>query len=163
MTGAVSVPAAEPVPPGLAAVPDGPRTWLLPSWPDGATPAVLEQYELAPMPLDRSGQARRVLAAALRCCWANLDDAPWPGVPAPVPAVLDVYAGMTRGDAALAGRWATGELRRLADTGWLVLDEARGVVRTGPRTALWPHEALGPLRDLLRRMPGPSREALGDE
>ncbi|WP_019631563.1 hypothetical protein [Actinomadura atramentaria] len=157
--GADGTGAADPAPPGLAAVADGPRAWLLPSWPDGATPALLEQYEVAPMPLDRAGQARRVLAAALRCCWTALDDAPWPGEPAPVAAVLAVYAGMTRGDAALAGRWATGELRRLADTGWLLLDEAAGTVRPGPRTALWREESLGPLRDLLRRMPGPGAAA----
>ncbi|MFD0691703.1 hypothetical protein [Actinomadura fibrosa] len=155
--------ASEPVPEGTAAAGDGERVWLLPSWPDGATPALLEEYETAPMPLDRSGQARRVLAAALRCCWTRPDDAPWPGAPAAVADVLEVYGGMSRGDADLARRWATGELRRLADTGWLLLDEESGTVRPGPRVALWAEPSLASLRDLLRRLPEPPQRAEGGD
>ncbi|WP_246342786.1 hypothetical protein [Actinomadura verrucosospora] len=157
--GAPSVAAADPVPAGTAAAADGDRVWLLPVWPDGATPALLEEYQTAPMPLDRAGQARRVLAAALRCCWTRLDDAPWPGTRATVAAVLDVYAGMSRGDADLARRWATGELRRLADTGWLLLDEKAGGVRLGPRVSLWAEHTLSSLRALLHRLPEPPRSA----
>ncbi|HEU5031233.1 MAG TPA: hypothetical protein VFV01_40400 [Spirillospora sp.] len=161
--GAPSVAAADPVPAGTAAAADGDRVWLLPVWPDGATPALLEEYQTAPMPLDRAGQARRVLAAALRCCWTRLDDAPWPGAPSTVAAVLDVYAGMSRGDADLARRWATGELRRLADTGWLLLDEGSGdkggIVRPGPRVSLWAEHTLSSLRSLLRRLPEPPPES----
>ncbi|GGQ41909.1 hypothetical protein BKA00_003041 [Actinomadura coerulea] len=153
--GGPSVPASDPVPPGTVAAADGARVWVLPVWPDGATPALLEEYDTAPMPLDRAGQARRVLAAALRCCWTRLDDAPWPGSPSTVADVLEVYAGMTRGDTDLARRWATGELRRLSETGWLLLDEASGAVRPGPRVALWPEGSLASLRDLLRRLPEP--------
>ncbi|MFC6886494.1 MULTISPECIES: hypothetical protein [Actinomadura] len=153
--GTPSIPVSEPVPAGMSSASDGERVWPLPAWPDGATPALLEEYQTAPMPLDRPGQARRVLAAALRCCWTRLDDDPWPGRPAAVAAVLEVYAGMSRGDAELARRWATGELRRLADTGWLLLDEQSGTVRPGPRVALWPDGTLGSLRDLLRRLPQP--------
>ncbi|MEU9020526.1 hypothetical protein [Actinomadura sp. NPDC048394] len=161
--GAPSVAAADPVPAGTSAATDGDRVWLLPVWPDGATPALLEEYQTAPMPLDRAGQARRVLAAALRCCWIRLDDAPWPGAPATVAAVLDVYAGMSRGDADLARRWATGELRRLADTGWLLLDEGSGdkggIVRPGPRVSLWAEHTLSSLRSLLHRLPEPPPES----
>lgn len=155
LLGGPSMPAADPVPPGTVAATDGDRVWLLPEWPDGATPALLEEYETAPMPLDRAGQARRVLAAALRCCWTRLDDAPWPGSPATVATVLDVYANMSRGDSDLARRWATGELRRLHDTGWLLLDEPAGTLRPGPRVALWPDGSLASLRDLLHRLPEP--------
>lgn len=155
--GAPSIPAAAPVPPGTVEATDGARVWLLPVWPDGATPALLEEYETAPMPLDRAGLARRVLAAALRCCWRRLDDAPWPGTTATVADVLDVYANMTRGDTGLARRWATGELRRLSDTGWLLLDEVSGGVRPGPRVALWAEGSLASLRDLLHRLPEPPR------
>ncbi|MFI0486144.1 hypothetical protein [Actinomadura sp. 9N215] len=155
--GAPPIAVSEPVPPGVVGATDGTRVWLLPEWPDGATPALLEEYETPPMPLDRAGQARRVLGAALRCCWPRLDDAPWPGVPSRVADVLDVYANMTRGDTDLARRWATGELRRLSDTGWLLLDEAAGGVRLGPRAALWPEGSLASLRDLLRRLPEPPR------
>lgn len=155
LLGAPAIAVSEPVPPGLPTASDGSRVWPLPPWPDGATPALLEEYDIAPMPLDRPGQARRVLAAALRCCWTRLDDAPWPGEPAPVGDVLEVYVRMSRGDAELARRWATGELRRLHDTGWLLLDEDTATVRTGPRIALWPEGSLGPLRDLVRRLPQP--------
>ncbi|GAA2416598.1 hypothetical protein GCM10010191_28780 [Actinomadura vinacea] len=155
VVGLVPIPVSEPLPGGMPAASDGEHAWPLPSWPDGATPAVLEEYEVAPVPLDRTGQARRVLAAALRCCWTRPDDAPWPGGTAAVAAVLEVYAGMSRGDPELARRWATGELRRLADTGWLLLDEEAGTVRPGPRVALWREETLGTLRDLLRRLPQP--------
>ncbi|WP_232385114.1 hypothetical protein [Actinomadura violacea] len=157
--GVPSVAAADPVPAGTAAATDGDRVWLLPVWPDGATPALLDEYQTAPMPLDRAGQARRVLAAALRCCWTRLDDAPWPGTRATVAAVLDVYAGMSRGDADLARRWATGELRRLADTGWLLLDEKAGGVRLGPRVSLWAEHTLSSLRALLHRLPEPPPSA----
>ncbi|WP_243719617.1 hypothetical protein [Actinomadura sp. KC06] len=158
--GAPSIAVSEPVPPGAVGATDGVRVWLLPEWPDGATPALLEEYETPPMPLDRAGQARRVLAAALRCCWPRLDDAPWPGTRAAVAGVLDVYANMTRGDTDLARRWATGELRRLSDTGWLLLDESAGAVRPGPRVALWSEGSLASLRDLLRRLPEPPRPDL---
>src|ERR1043166_9171373 len=99
----------------------------------------------------RPAQTRRVLAAALRCCWTDLDAAPWPGRAAPIADALEVYVGMARGDADLMRRWALGDLRRLADTAWLLLDETAGTVRPGPRTATWPEESLGSLRDLLRR------------
>ncbi|MBA9004712.1 hypothetical protein [Thermomonospora cellulosilytica] len=158
ITGPVAAPASEPVPAGLTRVGDRERVWALPSWPDGATPAVLEEYQTAAMPLDRPGQARRVLAAALRCCWRRLDDSPWPGDAAPLADVLEVYVATTRGDAELKRRWAVGDLRRLADTGWLLLDEEAGTVRPGPRTALWAEESLAPLRALLRRMPPPPVE-----
>jgi len=107
------------------------------------------------MPLDRPGQARRVFAAALRCCWRRLDDAPWPGETAAIAEVLEVYTAMTRGDAELMRRWAVGDLRRLADTGWLLRDEEAGTVRLGPRVVLWAEESLGSLRDLIRRLPQP--------
>lgn len=152
--GTPSVSVRDPLPPGAATASDGDRVWLLPRWPDGATPALLEEYDTAPMPFERTGQARRVLAAALRCCWTQLDDAPWPGSPSAVAAVLEVYAGMSR-DTELARRWATGELRRLHDTGWLLLDEASGTVRPGPRVALWAEGSLTSLRALLPTLPHP--------
>lgn len=161
--GPVAVPVTEPVPHGMTPAADGPRVWLLPVWPDGATPALLAEYDTAPMPMERAGTARRVLAAALRCCWTELDTAPWPGRIAAIADVLDVYVAMTRGAALsergtaatdLMSRWAVGDLRRLADSGWLLLDEEAGTVRLGPRTAAWPEEGLSSLRDLVRRLPG---------
>lgn len=152
--GPVAVPVADPVPHGMATAADGPQVWLLPVWPDGATPATLAEYDTAPVPMERAGTARRVLAAVLRCCWTELDTAPWPGRTAAIADVLEVYLAMTRGDADLMRRWAVGDLRRLADSGWLLLEEEAGAVRLGPRTATWPEEGLNSLRDLVRRLPG---------
>ncbi|GAA2107219.1 hypothetical protein [Actinomadura alba] len=158
--GPVPIGPADPAPAGLtrAVEPSG-RVWLLPAWPDGATPALLEEYQTAPPSMDRPGQARRVFAAALRCCWTDLDTAPWPGRTAAIAAALEVYTCMGRGDADLMRRWGLGDLRRLADSGWLLLDETAGTVRLGPRTAAWPADALSSLRDLLRRLPQPPEQA----
>ena len=156
--GPVSIGPADPVPAGMTRAAVRTQVWLLPAWPDGATPALLEDYQTAPPSMDRAGQARRVLAAALRCCWTDLDTPPWPGRTATVAAALEVYAGMARGDADLMRRWGLGDLRRLADSGWLLLDEAAGTVRLGPRTATWPEESLSSLRDLLRRLPPPPED-----
>ena len=160
--GPVALDPAEPVPPGMVPAQDGSRVWPLAAWPDGATPALLEEYETAPMPLDRPGQARRVLAAALRCCWTEVDTAPWPGRTAAIADVLEVYAAMGRGDVELARRWAVGELRRLGDSGWLRLDEPAGSLRLGPRTATWPDESLAALRDLVGRLPEAPGGAAGE-
>jgi hypothetical protein len=138
--GPVAIGVSEAAPAGMTLAVDGGLVWLLQSWPDGATPALLEEYDTAAVAVERAGAARRVLAAALA-------------------DVLEVYVAMSRGDADLMRRWATGDLRRLADSGWLVLDEAAGTLRLGPRTALWPDESLGSLRDLVRRLP----EAVPDE
>jgi hypothetical protein len=35
-------------------------------------------------------ETSRLLAAALRCCWADVQASPWPGQPATVREVLDV-------------------------------------------------------------------------
>jgi len=160
--GAVAKDATVPAPPGMTLAQDGSQVWPLPAWPDGATPALLEEYETAAMPLDRPGQARRVLAAALRCCWTEVDAAPWPGRTSAIADVLEVYVAMGRGDAELARRWALGELRRLNDSGWLRLDEPAGTLRLGPRTATWPEDNLSALRDLVRRLPEPP-PALAEE
>jgi hypothetical protein len=155
VTGPLAIAPADPAPAGLTRAGGSTPVWLLPAWPDGATPALLEDYQTAPPSMDRSGQARRVLAAALRCCWTDLDTAPWPGRTAAIADALEVYAGMARGDAGLMRRWGLGDLRRLADSGWLLLDEAAGTLRPGPRIATWPEESLSSLRDLLRRLPAP--------
>ncbi|GAB3427331.1 hypothetical protein [Flindersiella endophytica] len=132
--------------------------WLLGTWPDGTTPSVIEEYDIGPVPVERSGETRRALAAALRCCWADLDGPAWPGVAASIDQVTACYSELGRGDADLLARWALGALRRLAESGWLRLDQAAGTVRLGPRVALWPDESLTPLRETLKRMPLPNVE-----
>ncbi|GIH99265.1 hypothetical protein [Planobispora takensis] len=159
-TGPLPLGAGEPVPHGMIRLEHGDGTGLaLPAWPDGATPSLLEEYQVAPVAVERSGETRRVLAAALKCCWSDLAAGPWPGVPAPVDEVLAAYRALIgRGDD-LMRNWAIGALRRLHDSAWLVV--ADGLVRLGPRCACWPEESHAQLRELVRRLPAPGQEAAG--
>ncbi|MFI6511196.1 hypothetical protein ACIBCT_26610 [Streptosporangium sp. NPDC050855] len=148
-----------PAPPGMARLGRGDGTGLaLPVWPDGATPSLLEEYQVTPVAVERSGETRRVLAAALRCCWTDLSADPWPGVPAPMDDVLSAYRALIgRGDD-LMRNWAIGALRRLHDSAWL--EVADGHVRLGPRCASWPASSHAQLRELMRRLPS-GEEARG--
>ncbi|MEU6726218.1 hypothetical protein ABZ917_21175 [Nonomuraea wenchangensis] len=130
----------------------------LPVWPDGVTPALLEEYQVAPAPVERAGETRRVLAAVLKCCWTDLSVDPWPGSPAPVELVLDTYRALIGRTDDLMRNWAVGALRRLHDSAWVVVDD--GVVMLGPRCALWPVEAHAQLQELVRRLPSPDRAEL---
>ncbi|MFD8534372.1 hypothetical protein ACFV0L_43880 [Streptosporangium canum] len=151
-TGPLPLGAGEPAPRGMVRLAHGDGTGLaLPVWPDGATPSLLEEYQVAPVNVERSGETRRVLAAALKCCWSDLGADPWPGVPAPVEDVLSAYRALIgRGDD-LMRNWAVGALRRLHDSAWLTVED--GVVRLGPRCACWPPESHAQLRELMRRLP----------
>ncbi|MFG1754848.1 helix-turn-helix domain-containing protein [Streptosporangium sandarakinum] len=149
----------EPAPAGMlrAGLGDGTGT-ALPAWPDGAAPSLLEEYQVAPVAVERSGETRRVLAAALKCCWTDLAADPWPGSPAPVDEVLAAYRALIgRGDD-LMRNWAVGALRRLHDSAWLTVEA--GVVRLGPRCASWPAESHAQLRELLRRLPSGAEGAV---
>ncbi|WP_260477716.1 hypothetical protein [Nonomuraea sp. WAC 01424] len=130
----------------------------LPVWPDGVTPSLLEEYQVAAVPVERAGETRRVLAATLKCCWRDLSVDPWPGDPAPVELVLDTYRALIGRTDDLMRNWARGALRRLHDSAWIVLDD--GVVTLGPRCALWPVESHAQLQELVRRLPEPERPEL---
>nr|WP_246075510.1 hypothetical protein [Nonomuraea terrae] len=130
----------------------------LPVWPDGVTPSLLDEHQVAPVPVERSGETRRVLAAVLKCCWNDLSADPWPGDPAPVELVLDTYRALIGRTDDLMRNWAIGALRRLHDSAWVVLDD--GVVSLGPRCALWPAESHAQLRELVRRLLEPERPEL---
>ncbi|MGN9842415.1 hypothetical protein ACTMTI_30255 [Nonomuraea sp. H19] len=130
----------------------------LPVWPDGVTPSLLDEYQVAPAPVERSGETRRVLAAVLKCCWTDLSVDPWPGDPAPVELVLDTYRALIGRTDDLMRNWAIGALRRLHDSAWIVMDD--GVVLLGPRCALWPVESHAQLQELVRRLPEPERPEL---
>ncbi|MET7327637.1 hypothetical protein [Nonomuraea sp. NPDC005650] len=130
----------------------------LPVWPDGVTPSLLEEYQVAPVPVERSGETRRVLAAVLKCCWTDLSVDPWPGEAAPVELVLDTYRALIGRTDDLMRNWAIGAMRRLHDSAWIVVDD--GVVTLGPRCALWPVESHAQLQELVRRLPEPERPEL---
>ncbi|MGW0805417.1 hypothetical protein [Nonomuraea sp. NPDC002799] len=151
--------AEDAAPPGMARLtrPDS-TGQALPVWPDGVTPSILDEYQVAPIPVERSGETRRVLAAALKCCWSDLSADPWPGTPAPVELVLDTYRALIGRADDLMRNWAIGALRRLHDSAWIVMDD--GVVFLGPRCALWPVESYAQLQELVRRLPEPERAEL---
>ncbi|MGW6503179.1 hypothetical protein [Nonomuraea angiospora] len=151
--------AGEPAPLGMVRLtrPDS-TGQALPVWPDGVTPSLLEEYQVAPVPVERSGETRRVLAAVLKCCWTDLSVDPWPGEPAPVELVLDTYRALIGRTDDLMRNWAIGAMRRLHDSAWIVVDD--GVVTLGPRCALWPVESHAQLQELVRRLPEPERPKL---
>ncbi|MGN9788911.1 hypothetical protein ACTMTF_46485 [Nonomuraea sp. ZG12] len=157
--GPVPLGAAVPAPGGMLRLSRHDYTGqALPLWPDGVTPSLLEEHQVAPMPVERAGETRRVLAAVLTCCWSDHSTDPWPGDPAPMERVLDTYRALIGRSDDLMRNWAIGALRRLHDSAWIVM--ADGIVSLGPRCALWPVESQSVLKDLVRRIPEPERRAL---
>ncbi|MFD1547841.1 hypothetical protein [Nonomuraea guangzhouensis] len=130
----------------------------LPVWPDSATPSLLDEYQVPPVPVERAGETRRVLAATLKCCWSDLSVDPWPGTPAPAELILDTYRALIGRTDDLMRNWAIGALRRLHDSAWIVMSD--GVVSLGPRCALWPVESHAQLKELVRRIPVPEHRDL---
>ncbi|MDF5752340.1 hypothetical protein [Spongiactinospora sp. TRM90649] len=142
------------VPAGMARLArDGEPEVALPVWPDGASPTLLSEYQVSPVTAERSGEARRVLAACLKCCWTDLAADPWPGVAAPIEAVLAAYRALIGRTDDLMRNWAVGALRRLHDSAWIVM--TGGSIRLGPRCATWAPESHALLRELMARLPEP--------
>ncbi|MCG5214183.1 hypothetical protein [Streptosporangium sp. KLBMP 9127] len=157
-TGPLSLTAGVAAPPGMVRLARSDGTGLaLPLWPDGVTPSLLEEYQVNPVSAERSGEARRVLAACLKCCWSDHAGDPWPGDPAPLDLVLAAYRALIGRNDDLMRNWAIGALRRLHDSAWVILSGA--TVRLGPRCATWPAESHAHLRELVRRLPDPEPPA----
>lgn len=158
-SGPVRLASGEPAPPGMVRLTNTDTTGVaLPVWPDGVTPALLEEYQLPPISVERSGETRRVLAACLKCCWPDLSIDPWPGEPAPAELILDTYRALIGRTDDLMRNWAIGALRRLHDSAWIIMSD--GIVRLGPRCATWPTEAHAQLQELVRRIPDAPRTTL---
>ncbi|MFI6322534.1 hypothetical protein ACIBG8_33700 [Nonomuraea sp. NPDC050556] len=157
--GPVRLASGEPAPPGMVRLTNADTTGVaLSVWPDGVTPALLEEYQLPPISVERSGETRRVLAACLKCCWPDLSIDPWPGEPAPAELILDTYRALIGRTDDVMRNWAIGALRRLHDSAWIIMSD--GVVRLGPRCATWPTEAHAQLQELVRRIPDAPRTTL---
>lgn len=135
--------------------PDARSVWLLPDLPENARPDVLDELGLAGSHVDQRGDTARVLAACLRCCWADPSGPIWPGVVATFDAVAASFNTITdnRDERALHAA-ALGAIRRLTGSGWLLFDEEMRTVRLGPRVAMWTTAELSSLRELWRSMPG---------
>ncbi|HEY4462991.1 MAG TPA: hypothetical protein VGN41_10050 [Streptosporangiaceae bacterium] len=153
-----------PVPAGMIrlAEPDGsarPAAWLVPQVPESADARVLAELGLAGPLLEQPNDTARMLAACLRCCWADPLQPPWPGQPAAPAGVLAVFRDLTGPrDEAAHRRSAVGALRRLGQAGWVLRDEAAGTIRLGPRVALWTTSDLSVLRQLWRSISPPERD-----
>jgi hypothetical protein len=156
--GPLRVTSATRVPAGMLRLVErgGERCWLLPRPPDDVTPAVLPELRMQVLPVEYPNETSRVLAAALRCCWADVQASPWPGQPAMVREVLDVVDQLMpgRGEEVLH-RFGTGALRRLHASRWLDVDDEVQRVCLGPRVATWPDHDLPALRELCRELPPP--------
>ncbi|WP_163505770.1 hypothetical protein [Fodinicola acaciae] len=156
-TGPLLVDPEVPTPDGMRRLPEPgtEQAWLVPATPDEVTPSVVTELGLGLIGVEQPNETNRVLLCCLRCCWSDADK-PWPGVAASMDDILDVAAQLAPGRSAESTRMLTvGALRRLATHRWILLDEAKSVVRLGPAVALWPDSDLGTLRDLCRDMPGP--------
>lgn len=134
----------------------GEYCWLVPRPPDDVTPAVLRELRMQVLPVEFPNETSRVLAAALRCCWIDIQASQWPGQPATVRDVLDVVDQLTpgRGDEVLH-RLGVGALRRLNASRWLDVDHDAQSVFLGPRVATWSDQDLPALRELCRELPLP--------
>lgn len=156
--GPLRVPSATRIPAGMLRLVerDSEHCWLLHRPPDDVTPAVLRELRMQVLPVEFPNETSRVLAAALRCCWPDVQTGPWPGQSATTREVLDVVDQLIpgRGEEVLH-RLGTGALRRLHTSRWLDIDAEAQRVCLGPRVATWPEQDLPALRELRRELPLP--------
>lgn len=98
-----------------------------------------------------------VFAAALRACWIDPDEHPYPGRTVPKQQILDAVGtlGPLRG-VAVDGigmlRHQKAALPKLRAAGFLA-DTADEQVRLGPRVAIWSEQEIAALRHTYDRMP----------
>jgi hypothetical protein len=136
--------------------------WLLTVVPEGASPSVLEELGLPALAVEQPNDTARVLAACLRCCWAEPTGPMWPGTTASRQEVAAMFEEITNRDEVASNRALVAAIRRLAGAGWLLWDEPGQTVRLGPRVATWGPADLSALRELWRMLPSPADIGLGD-
>jgi hypothetical protein len=133
---------------------DADAVWLLPVLPEGAGPTVLDELSLIATAVEQPNDTARVLAACLRCCWADPNGSPWPGVVAGWEQVTSVFRGITDNrDERYSNIALVAGVRRLAGAGWLRWSETTREVQLGPRVAAWRDPELSTLRELWRLIP----------
>lgn len=144
-----------------AAEPDGSSVWMLPTLPDGAGHAVLEELGTPPVAVEQPNETARVLAICVTCCWPDRDGPTWPGTVGTLTQIKAVYAGMRgRPEQSSDLTLIIGSLRRLHATHWLRWNEKAGEVRLGPRTITWGPSQQATLRELCRVLPDSPPAAL---
>jgi hypothetical protein len=107
--------------------------------------------------VDPSVETVLTFAAALRACWLDESEHPFPGVAAEVESILEARAilGTLSGSDGNDGRSAEfhrkGALRRLRAAGYLSGTET--TVRLGPRVAAWSEGQVDALRAVYEQFP----------
>jgi len=149
------IPPGAPTPAGMLRLPepDGSGAWLLPVLPDNASAAVLDELGLPSHALEHPNDTARVLAACVKCCWADPAGPLWPGVSVPWEQVAASFGTIVDRDEAATHRALLAGVRRLARSGWLRWDEGAPMIRLGPRVAAWNAAQLATLREMCRSMP----------
>jgi len=146
---------------------DASAVWLLPVLPEGASPTVLDELGLTATGVEQPNDTARVLAACLRCCWADPTGSPWPGVVASWDQLTSVFRGITDNrDERYSNIALVAGVRRLAGSGWLRWSEKTREVQLGPRVAAWRDPELSTLRELWRLIPSidkPDRPGTKDQ
>jgi hypothetical protein len=143
--------------------PDVTAVWLLAVLPEGARPSVSEELGLPVLAVEQPNDTARVLAACLRCCWAEPTGPMWPGTPASKEEVAAVFGEITNRGEAASNRALLAALRRLAGAAWILWDEPAQTVRLGPRVAAWGPADLSALRELRRMLPSSADTARSDD
>jgi hypothetical protein len=133
--------------------PDVAAVWLVPVVPDDARPSMSEELGVPAVAVEQPNDTARVLAACLRCCWADPTGPMWPGIPVSKDNVTSVFREITNRDESASNRAVIAAVRRLAAAGWLLWDEPVQRVRLGPRVAAWGPAELSTLRELWRMLP----------
>jgi len=118
---------------------------------------------MAALRATRPAQARltRALAACVRACWPDRDQALYPGVPASRADILDaiISLGAIGGHEESTGKGgaihAKGALNTLQGAG-LIEQHADGTITLGPVTATWSERDQGTLRANWHRLPTPT-------
>jgi hypothetical protein len=152
------VPVGTPATEGLLRLvePDASAVWLVRDQPETAGPGLLDELGLAGSVVEQPNDTARVLAAVLRCCWADPTGPIWPGAVACWPAVTSVFRAFADRDEGAFRRAAVAAVRRLHGSGWVLWDEPGQQVRLGPRVATWSQADLTVLREVHRQMPPPA-------
>ena len=156
--GPLRVPSAAPTPAGMLRLVErgGEFCWLLPRPPDDVTPAVLRELRMQALPVEYPNETSRVLAAALRCCWIDLQASPWPGQPATIREVLNVVDQLMpgRGEEVLH-RFGTGRSAACTPAGgWTSMTKCSGFA-SAPGWRPGRTRTCPALRELCRELPSP--------
>jgi hypothetical protein len=125
------------------------------AWVDGSEPVA--GGDSGVVRSDPTAETALTFAAALRACWLDPSENPFPGVARPVESVLEARAilGTLSGSDGNDGRAAEfhrkGALRRLREAGYLAGTDT--AIRLGPRVAAWSEGQVNVLRTIYQQLP----------